>query len=94
MADAYGGVLGLVPLFVKGEYRFNPNTTGVLDGSYQQLGEADGFVYLNKCGSTHIVAVNQQAITTVQQVQVASVNAPNLIDVVRGAKVPVGIPLC
>lgn len=94
-ADVSGGILGFVPIFTKADYQFSPAVSSrMVNGSYQQVGEADGFVYLNKCGTNQIYVVNDQAIASAQQQHPAITTPPNLVQVLGGARVTLGLPLC
>jgi hypothetical protein len=96
IADVIGGLTGLLVGFVEADYEFDPSATSVaVNGSYQQLGEADGFAYLQKCGSSQIYVVNDRAIDSIRQRQLPSGSVGvSLIQVLQGATPEVGAHRC
>jgi hypothetical protein len=100
IADVIGGAVGTLPGVVRASYEFDPSATRSLtNGSYQQLGVADGFLYLQKCGSRQVYVVDERAVVlqtaeTGSSILLLGAPAPNFVQVLLGATPQVGVPPC
>lgn len=94
VGDGVGGILGGYPQTA--EYHFGPAAeTLVADGRYQQYGEASGFVYLQRCGTSDIYIVNENEMESIRPPSQRPIRtAQNLLDVVFGAAPSMGAYKC
>jgi hypothetical protein len=94
VGDGAGGVLG--GYLQTADYRFDPSTgSAVANSRYQQYGEADGFVYLQKCGTSDIYIVNENDVASIRPPsQRPKRRGVDLLDVLFGAQPVVGAFKC
>lgn len=92
------GITGILGGFIQvASYEFDPKTTSVLtDGLYQPLGDADGFLYLQKCGTSRIYVVNEHDVASVEPAlhRLPVLLGPSLAQVILGATPTVGVYKC
>jgi len=98
MTDVIGGLAGVVLGFQPAEYQFNSTVAkGVSNGTYVQVGEADGLLYLQRCGERAIYAIATPAVSSIRYVQSAQhsvTGGPSLAEVLLGATAQVGAGAC
>jgi hypothetical protein len=90
------GVLGILIGFGPGEYQFVSGASQLTNGTYQQIGEADGIVYLQKCGSDIVYGVNELDVVAMQTpaTRWKFPIGPSLYDVYHGATPQLGFQAC
>jgi hypothetical protein len=100
IADMIGGTIGGLPGVVQGQYSFDASLLSVVpDGRYLQVGEADGFTYLQSCMTGTAYAVPDRLINSVRVDSNADLlwnggSAPNVVAVLRGATSRLGLQPC
>jgi len=96
VADVTSGILGSSLVgFIQADYEFSPASTTMVNGSYQELGEADGFLYLQKCGTDNIYAVNAGAVASIHERPAQPPLGPSLYETLLGASpLPLGAYKC
>jgi hypothetical protein len=91
------GAAGLLGGYVQtADYHFDTTAGSVVaNGPYQAYGEANGFVYLQRCGTSDIYAVSETDVVSMRPPLQRPVRAgPSLLDVSLGATPEVGAYKC